>query len=193
MFNSSTVRRTAGLGIALVAALGLSACGGGPDSTPTETVTVTRAPDDTAANPAAPAASGPATPATAQPASPAQSPSGAPSPSGTPSSAGASGAAADSGDPFGGMGTVSGPISAPAVCDQIGAFRANLPSNVENDPEGARDAVANLRSAAPQELRGNLQGLENILNGYVRGEKPMQAIEGKTRGLINQCQNLAKG
>ena len=95
------------------------------------------------------------------------------------------------GDPFGGMGSVSGPVSGPAACDRIGAFRANLPSNVEGDPEGARDAVAKLRAAAPQELRGNLQGLENILRGYAQGDKPMQAVEGKLTGLVNQCRGLA--
>lgn len=188
MSHRIIVRRTAGLGLALVAALGLSACGGDSGSTPTETVTVTQTPQAAAPSSVTPMDS----PSEAPTASSTSFPSDTPSATAT-SGAGTSPSAstADPGDPFGGMGSASGPVSGPAACDQIGAFRANLPSNVERDPEGARDAVAKLRAAAPQELRGNLQGLENILRGYAEGNKPMQAVEGKLTGLVNQCRGLA--
>ena len=188
MTRHSTVRRTAGLGLALMAALGLSACGGEQTSTPTATVTVTQTPEAAAPSSPVPAESAPEAATSSSTPSPSDTPSATSDAAGSPS-----GSAADPGDPFGGMGAVSGTVSGPAACDQIGEFRANLPSNVEKDPEGARDAVAKLQAAAPQELRGNLQGLKNILDGYVQGHKPIEAVEGKTRGLINQCQNLANG
>lgn len=162
-------RRAVGIGLALIATLGLAACGGNSDSAPTETVTVTSEPEGAASSTGEAAAEE--------------------TPSGEATEQESAAAAAD--DPFGGMGTVTGSLTAAETCDHISAFQANLPGNVEGDPAGAREAVAQLRSAAPQELSGNLRGMEQVLRNYENGNNPMQAVEGKMTGLVNQCRGLA--
>ena len=67
----------------------------------------------------------------------------------SPAATSGSGNSADSSDPFGGMAAVTGSLTAAETCEHIDAFRANMPGDVSNDPAGAREAVAQLRSAAP--------------------------------------------
>lgn len=160
------IRRAAGTGFAVAAMLGLAACGGDADSTPTETVTVTSEPGNVAS----------ATAEESKPASPKSE---------------STGAAPAEEDPFGGMAAVTGSLSTAETCDYIRGFQTNLPGNVAEDPAGARDAVAQLRLAAPQELSGNLRGMEQVLSNYADGNNPMQAVEGKMTGLMNQCRGLA--
>lgn len=109
----------------------------------------------------------------------------------SPAATGGSGNSADSSDPIGGMAAVTGSLTTAETCEHIDAFRANMPGNVSNDPAGAREAVAQLRSAAPQELSGNLRGMEQVLCNFENGNNPMQAVEGKMTGLTNQCRGLA--
>lgn len=62
---------------------------------------------------------------------------------------------------------------------------------MSNDPAGAREAVARPRSAAPQELSGNLRGMKQVLYNFENGNNPIQAAEGKITGLTNHCRGLA--
>ncbi|WP_270259411.1 hypothetical protein [Kocuria marina] len=62
---------------------------------------------------------------------------------------------------------------------------------MSNDPAGAREAVARPRSAAPQELSGNLRGIKQVLYNFENGNNPIQAVEGKMTGLTNHCRGLA--
>ncbi|WP_290659185.1 hypothetical protein [Kocuria sp.] len=89
------------------------------------------------------------------------------------------------------MTAVTGSLTAAETCEHIDAFRTNMPGNVSNDPAGARKAVAQLRSAAPQELSGNLRGMKQVLYNFENGNNPRQAVEGKMTGLTNQCRGLA--
>ena len=184
MTHRARFTRTAGLGLALCALLGLTACGGQAQNTPTETVTVSAEPEITA-----PAAETPdaATPEGSDAASDPETPSAQDSPAAT----GDSENSAHGSDPFGGMAAVTGSLTAAETCDYIDAFRANMPGNVSNNPSGVREAVAQLRSAAPQELNGNLRGMEQVLRNFENGNNPMQAVEGKMTGLTNQCRGLA--
>lgn len=184
MTHRARFTRTAGLGLALCALFGLTACGGQSENTPTETVTVSAEPETTA-----PAAETPdaATPEATDAASGPETPNAQDSPAAT----GGSANSADGSDPFGGMAAVTGSLTAAETCDYIDAFRANMPGNVSDDPAGAREAVAQLRSAAPQELSGNLRGMEQVLRNFENGNNPMQAVEGKMTGLTNQCRGLA--
>ncbi|OBA47809.1 MULTISPECIES: hypothetical protein [Kocuria] len=109
----------------------------------------------------------------------------------SPAATGGSGNSADSSDPSGGMAAVTGSLTAVETCQHIDAFRANMPGNVSNDPAGALEAVAQLRSAAPQELSGNLRDMKQVLCNFENGNNPMQAVEGKMTGLTNQCRGLA--
>ncbi|MBS6030553.1 MAG: hypothetical protein KH989_07615 [Kocuria rhizophila] len=109
----------------------------------------------------------------------------------SPAATGGSGNSADSSDPFGGMAAVTGSLTTAETGQHIDAFRANMPGDVSNDPAGAREAVAQLRSAAPQELSGNLRGMEQVLHNFENGNNPIQGGEGKMTGLTNQCQGLA--
>ena len=184
MTHRARFTRTAGLGLALCALFGLTACGGQAENTPTETVTVSAEPETTA-----PAAETPdaATPEATDAASGPETSNA----QGSPAATGGSANTADGSDPFGEMAEVTGTLTATETCGYIDAFRANMPGNVSNDPAGAREAVAQLRSAAPQELSGNLRGMEQVLRNFENGNNPMQAVEGKMTGLTNQCRGLA--
>lgn len=185
MTQRARFTRTAGLSVALCALFGVTACGGQAENTPTETVTVSAQPETTA-----PAAETPNA-ATPEAGDATTSASESPEAQDSPAATGGSENFADSSDPFGGMAAVTGSLTAAETCDYIDAFRANMPANVSNDPAGAREAVAQLRSAAPQELSGNLRGMEQVLRNFENGNNPMQAVEGKMTGLTNQCWGLA--
>lgn len=98
-----------------------------------------------------------------------------------------------SGEPFGGMEKAGGTLTPAEACGTVDAFAANMPGNVEQDPEAARDAVDRLEGAAPSELRGTLRGFSEVLDDHARGHAPIEAVEGRLTGVVSQCEGMPGG